>query len=129
MRHLFLGVIFCAIAGAAAHAAEPDYNELNRAGYQDVSKLLASMTPEQRAAFMKKAEAQQKQLENLTPEQRQRLEAQLKQAHNTMHVEKLDPNKIDPNAVKSVPEQQRDLAEYNYQQRHLRNPPTASGGR
>ena len=70
------------------------------------------MTPEQRAAILKQAENQAKELENLSPAEQEQLRAQLRTVANTTDMRNIAPAKLDPSKVKSVNDERKDLASY-----------------
>lgn len=79
----------------------------------DVAKLLASMTPEQREAVLKQAAKNQKKLESLSPEERQKLEDKTVNTAKTMDLDNVDPNKINVSRTRSVRGTEKDMDKYN----------------
>lgn len=79
---------------------------------EDVQKLLANMTPEQREAVLKQAAKNQRKLENMTPEQRQALENKTVNTAKTMDLDRVDARKLNAAKARSVRGAEKDMDKY-----------------
>ena len=107
----------------AAQAAEIDYAAISEAGFDDVAKLLRSMSSAQQQAVLDQAAIKQQDLQQMTPTELEALRAQLRAAGDTVDMEKIDPENLDVTKSKAAAEIQSDLKIYSdkYQQNQLHN--------
>ena len=144
MYHFLLLVLLAAgalIAPAFAEQNQIDYSRITKDttiqegdvdlesmeahGYGDIAEIYRQMTPEQKAAVLQAATARQKELEAMTPAERHKVEAQLKEtAHmleQNMGLENVDAAKLDTNKAKDVSGTMQDMKAYE----NLQNQPQA----
>jgi len=104
-------------------AEDINYDSMKQGGFEDVAKLLESMTPEQRAEVMRQATLRAQELEKMSPEEREALKRDLRVTANTLNLQKIDPKKLDPAKSKPTHEIQKDLNTYQnkYKQGKINN--------
>jgi tRNA U34 5-carboxymethylaminomethyl modifying GTPase MnmE/TrmE len=129
-----LALIFIFSLHHGAYAQEPNYQSMNKEGFAGVARLLESMTPQQRDAILKQAQASMGDLEKMSPQERQKLVEQMKQIAATIDFDKVDPAKIDPSKATGVSGDQKNFN--TYQKKHKKglikngvviNPPSTAG--
>ena len=120
MKWVVAGILLWSVA---AQAAEIDYAAISAAGFDDVAKLLQSMSPAQQQAVLDQAAVKQQDLQQMTPTELEALRAQLRAAGDTVDMEKIDPENLDVTKSKTAAEIQSDLKIYSnkYQQNQLHN--------
>ena len=112
MKNIQILAMMSLLCSMPAMAAEINYTAVNEAGFSDVAELLKSMTPEQQAEIMRQASIKQKELAKLTPEQLEALRTQLCAVGNTIAINKVDPEKLDPSKSKSTENISKDMKSY-----------------
>ena len=120
MKWVVVGILLWSVA---AQAAEIDYAAISEAGFDDVAKLLRSMSSAQQQAVLDQAAIKQQDLQQMTPTELEALRAQLRAAGDTVDMEKIDPENLDVTKSKAAAEIQSDLKIYSdkYQQNQLHN--------
>lgn len=123
MFKLLSAILFFAFIATSARAEDINYDALNKEGYGDVSKIIQSMTPEQRAELMRQATLRAQELEKMSPEEREALQKQLRSTADTIQMDKIDPAKLDPAKTKDTAGIQKDLNTYDskYKQGKINN--------
>jgi tRNA U34 5-carboxymethylaminomethyl modifying GTPase MnmE/TrmE len=122
MKLAFLSLFwFCFFQGALAQ--DPNYQSMNKEGFGGVARLLESMTPQQRDAILKQAQANMGDLEKMSPQERQKLVAQMKQIAATIDFDKVDPAKLDPSKATGVAGNQKNFNTYQkkYEKGQIKN--------
>jgi hypothetical protein len=106
-----------------ALAEDINYDSMKQGGFEDVAKLLESMTPEQRAEVMRQATLRAQELEKMSPKEREALKRDLRVTADTLDLQKIDPKKLDPAKSKPTHEIQKDLNTYQnkYKQGKINN--------
>ena len=120
MKWVVVGILLWSVA---AQAADIDYAAISEAGFDDVAKLLRSMSSAQQQAVLDQAAIKQQDLQQMTPTELEALRAQLRAAGDTVDMEKIDPENLDVTKSKAAAEIQSDLKIYSdkYQQNQLHN--------
>lgn len=97
---LLAGLLLSVVVYTSSYAEDINYRALETQGYGDVADILRDMTPEQRAEVLRQATMVQKDIENMTPEERYQLEVEMQQLNDvlfegdtTYDAQKLDPSK------------------------------------
>ncbi len=114
-------VFFCAYllqAGLAYAQVDSNYEGLSEEGFGGVSRLLQSMTPQQREKILKQANANMADLQKLSPQQQDQLLQQMRAISKTIDFDKIDPAKVDTSKTQSVAATQKNLN--TYQQKYQR---------
>ena len=115
-----IAVLLCS---SPALAEDVNFDAMKQGGFEDVAKLLESMTPEQRAEVMRQATLRAQELEKMSPEEREALKRDLRVTADTLDLQKIDPKKLDPAKSKPTHEIQKDLNTYQnkYKQGKINN--------
>jgi hypothetical protein len=123
MKILKLTAITFLLFTAPALADDIKYDSMKQGGFEDVAKLLESMTPEQRAEVMRQATLRAQELEKMSPKEREALKRDLRVTADTLDLQKIDPKKLDPAKSKPTHEIQKDLNTYQnkYKQGKINN--------
>jgi hypothetical protein len=114
MTKYFLILVFLLTLSLHNPSFAEDINtqSIDAEGFAEVSKIYNQMTPEQREAIKNKALEMQKELEAMTPEERDTLIQQMKVTLQSIDTSKVDVTKIDPSKSKGLKNIQSDIQEY-----------------
>lgn len=121
IRYCLILLFFVSVQPAQAQTI--NYQNLNKEGFEGVSQLLQSMTPQQREAILKQAQASMGDLQKMTPQQQQQLLTQMQNIAKTIDFNKVDPAKIDPSKATGVAGAKKNFRTYEqkYQKGTLNN--------
>lgn len=106
-------LVIAVLLSAPAFAEEINTKSIKEGGFEGVGKIIDQMTPEQKAAVMKQALEIQKELEKMSPEERKKLEDEMRATASTIDPSTIDVKKIDPSKSKNLHDIQKDVREYN----------------
>jgi hypothetical protein len=123
MKKTMYATVIGLMISTAAMAAEINYSAMTDAGFGDVAELLKSMTPEQQEAILKQAAVKQEDLDKLSQEDADKLREQLRATADTIHIDKIDPAKLDVSKTKSTEQIKKDLETYQqkYEKGQIKN--------
>lgn len=120
MKFRYLPIFFICLAVPYSLSAEPNAvapapvnkASMEEAGFGSIATLLGEMSPEQRTEVMRQAAEKEKELQAMSPAEREALTAQMRAILATLDVGKVEPTKLDPAHAGTVQQTRQSFDQY-----------------